>query len=58
MVNELEEIMQDLENVIQKLKDNKGEERTPYARAIAVTITMLEKAVAYFVYYVLQENAK
>jgi len=52
------EILLDLENVISKLKNDKGEERTPRARAIAVTVTMLEKAIAYFVYYVLDGNAQ
>ena len=53
MVNELEEVLQAIETIINKLRELKGEGRSPEARAMAVTITMLEQASAYYQKYVL-----
>jgi hypothetical protein len=58
MVDEESEILNDLDAIMKKLKEIKGEERTPRARAIAVTVTMVERALAYFSYYVLDGNAE
>ena len=53
-----DEVQVVFETLLELLKNSKGDERTPRARAIAVTVTMLEKALAYFVYYVRDGNAK
>jgi hypothetical protein len=53
-----DEIEIDFENLLKKIKDAKGDERTPRARSVAVTATMVEKALAYFVYFVRDGNAK
>ena len=53
MINEREEVLQAMETVLQKLRELKGEDRSLEARAMAVTITMLEQASAYYQKYVL-----
>jgi hypothetical protein len=53
-----DEIQVVFETLLELLKSAKGDERTPRARALAVTATILEKALAYYAFYVRDGNAK
>ena len=50
------EIKSQLEDVLQSLKNSKPDDRSEIARRYAVTITELEKVVAYFKVYVVWPN--
>lgn len=50
--------LDDMRALIQKLRDAKPEERNELARRYAVTITELEKVLAYFYSYVVTNVAE
>ena len=53
-----EDCLDMMRDLLHKLKSSKPEERTELARRYAVTITELEKVLAYFYVYVMSESAR
>ena len=52
-----EDCLESMRDLLRKLRDAKPEERNELARRYAVTITELEKVLAYFWAYVTSESA-
>jgi hypothetical protein len=58
MNNKNEDCFEALQDVLKKLRDAKPEERSELARRYAVTITELEKVIAYFWFYIVTDELK